>query len=171
MQRQSMTYSSFIHSFIMSSSIPFKVTSSSGHASPLLMAGHRQVISRIGKGSQNILINIFTITTFDCQGRGISARAFGLAWCGSATDQKCSRFQYKPAEILPSCCPDLEVPTGPCSGLPQRSLLSHPEVAFPSDQWNKGVLFCPYFNSSGSCILSGRPLCFEWASIGTALLP
>src|SRR6218665_1015480 len=24
----------------------------------------------------------------------------------------------------------------------------------------------PYFNSSGSCILGGRPLCLEWASVG-----
>src|SRR6218665_1238204 len=49
----------------------------------LFVAGHRQVISRIGKGSQNILIYNFIITTFDCQGdsqgRGISARAFAQA--------------------------------------------------------------------------------------------
>src|SRR6218665_2622626 len=54
-----------------------------GGARPLRMAGHRQVISRIGRGSQNILIYNFIITTFDCQGdsqgRGISARAFAQA--------------------------------------------------------------------------------------------
>src|SRR6218665_733060 len=32
------------------------------------MAGHRQVISRISKGSKNILIYNFIITTFDCKG-------------------------------------------------------------------------------------------------------
>src|SRR6218665_1482745 len=36
-------------------------------ASPLLIEGHRQVISGISKGSQNILIYNFIITTFDCQ--------------------------------------------------------------------------------------------------------
>src|SRR6218665_2074360 len=39
------------------------------------MAGCRQVISRISKSNQNILIYNFIITTFDCQGEGISARA------------------------------------------------------------------------------------------------
>ena len=51
----------------------------SGGTSPLLMAGRRQVINRISKDSQNILIFNFIITTFDSQGRGISARAFLLA--------------------------------------------------------------------------------------------
>src|SRR6218665_2322098 len=55
----------------------------SGGASPLLMAGHKQVISRISTGSPNILIYNFIITTVDCQGGsqsgGISASAFGLA--------------------------------------------------------------------------------------------
>src|SRR6218665_799766 len=54
-------------------------------ASPLLMAGHRQVISGISKGSQNILIYNFSITTFDCQGRSISAKAFALACPGVAS--------------------------------------------------------------------------------------
>ena len=31
-----------------------------------------------------------------------------------------------PFHHIPSRCPGLEVPTGPCSGLPPRSLLSHP---------------------------------------------
>ena len=55
------------------------------------MAGPRQVISRISKGSQNILIYNFIITTFDCQGRsqggGISARAFALARYGVTPPQ------------------------------------------------------------------------------------
>jgi len=55
------------------------------------MAGHRQVNSRISKGSQNILIYNLIITTFDCQGNsqgeGIFARAF--LWChGTATDSQ-----------------------------------------------------------------------------------
>ena len=55
----------------------------SGGANRLLMAGRRQVISRISKCSQNILIFNFNIITFDCQcgsqGGGISTRAFALA--------------------------------------------------------------------------------------------
>jgi len=61
----------------------------SGGASLQLMAGHRHGISRISKGNQNIsflsnniyLISIYycSITTFYCQGGGISARAFALA--------------------------------------------------------------------------------------------
>lgn len=47
------------------------------------MAGHRQVISHISKGCQNILMYNFTTTTFDCkgnsQGDDISARAIALA--------------------------------------------------------------------------------------------
>src|SRR6218665_53728 len=50
-----------------------------GCARSLHMAGHRQVISCISKGSQNILIYNFIVTTFDCQGGGISAKAFTLA--------------------------------------------------------------------------------------------
>ena len=56
----------------------------SGSACPLLMARHRQVVSRISKGSQNILIYNFIITTFDCQDGGISARAFSLPRPGVA---------------------------------------------------------------------------------------
>src|SRR6218665_3682373 len=50
----------------------------------LLMAGHRQIISGISNGSQNIFTYNFIITTFDCQGGGISARAFSLARPGLA---------------------------------------------------------------------------------------
>ena len=52
------------------------------------MEGHKQGISCISKGSQNIFILNFIITTFDCQGgsqgRGISARAFALVRPGVA---------------------------------------------------------------------------------------
>jgi len=52
------------------------------------LAGHRQVISGISKGTQNILIFNLIITTFDCQGDsqggGISARAFALTRPGVA---------------------------------------------------------------------------------------
>ena len=49
----------------------------SGIGRALFVAGHRQVISRISKGSQNILTCMynFIITPFDCQGRGIFALA------------------------------------------------------------------------------------------------
>ena len=61
-----------------------RFTPLSGSASPLLMTGHRQVISFIRKGIQNILMYNFIITTFDCQGGGISARANALARPGVA---------------------------------------------------------------------------------------
>jgi len=52
------------------------------------MAGHSQVISRMNKGNQNILIYNFIITTFDCQGSSqggsISARVNTLARPGVA---------------------------------------------------------------------------------------
>ena len=48
------------------------------------MAGHRQVIIRISKGSQKVLIYNFVITTFYCQGGGISGRALALARPGVA---------------------------------------------------------------------------------------
>ena len=52
------------------------------------MAGRRQGISGISKGSQNILIYNFIITTFGCQGGSqggsISARAFSRARPGVA---------------------------------------------------------------------------------------
>ena len=52
------------------------------------MAGQRQVISDISKGSENIFIFNFIITIFDfqggSQGGGISARAFALARPGVA---------------------------------------------------------------------------------------
>src|SRR6218665_1805277 len=76
---------------------------------------------------------------------------------------------------IPSHCPGLKVPTGPCSGLPPRSLLSHPghqRSQFPPVNETGGgtlCLFCPYFNSSGLYILGDKPLCLEWASIGTAI--
>src|SRR6218665_1186223 len=54
----------------------------------LLMAGHKQAISRISKDSQNIFIYDFIITTFNCQGSrqggDISPSAFALAHPGVA---------------------------------------------------------------------------------------
>jgi len=48
------------------------------------MAGHRQIISRISKGNQNILIYNFIITTFDCQG-GSQGGGIGTPWCSVVT--------------------------------------------------------------------------------------
>jgi len=58
------------------------------------MAGHRQVISGISNGSQNIFIYNFIITTFDCQGGDISARAFSLARPGVAPPLN-KKFQFR----------------------------------------------------------------------------
>ena len=49
------------------------------------MAGHRQVIRRISKGSQNIFIILLFDYQGGSQGRGISTRAFALAGLGVAT--------------------------------------------------------------------------------------
>ena len=81
--------------------------------SPLLMAGHRQVISRNSKGSQHILIYNFIITTFDCQGTGISAGHFlwkVLVWHRHWRRLSISRtlihFQF-PFVSLPFACVSL----------------------------------------------------------------
>ena len=58
------------------------------------MAWRRQVISDISNGSQNIFIYNFIITTFDCQGGGISARACSLARPGVAS-QLNQKFQFR----------------------------------------------------------------------------
>ena len=77
----------------------------SGGPSPLFVAGHRQVISRISKGSQNICIYNFIITTFVCQGgsqgRGISARAFTLALPGVALPVLVIFLSAKQCELDP----------------------------------------------------------------------
>jgi len=68
------------------------------------MAGHRQVISRINKGSQNIFIYNFIITTFDCQGnsqgKGISARPFALACSGVASPLTITRKKQESTSQL-----------------------------------------------------------------------
>src|SRR6218665_123909 len=60
----------------------------------LLMAGLRQIISSISDGSQYIFTYNFIITTFDCQGGGISARAFFLARPGLAPPLN-QKFQFR----------------------------------------------------------------------------
>src|SRR6218665_91958 len=80
---------------------------------------------------------------------------------------------------IPYLCPGLEVPSGPCCGLPPRSLLSHPghqrsqipPINGTGGRWPTLCPFCPYFNSPDSCVLGGRLLCLEWASFGTAISP
>jgi len=54
-------------------------------SSSLFMAGHRQVISHISKGNQNILIIILLLPLLTGrQGKGVSARAFDLERLGVA---------------------------------------------------------------------------------------
>src|SRR6218665_2263658 len=75
----------------------------------LFVAGHRQVISRISKGSQNIFIYNFIITTFDSQSRAAArAEAFmpgicpGMLWYSAAT--AVYSFFCHFTELLPSTC-------------------------------------------------------------------
>src|SRR6218665_873647 len=72
-------YNSFIGFTDCNRCFKLKVNVISGGARLLLLAGHRQVISFITKGSQNILMHNFVNPTFDCQGGSISVRAFALA--------------------------------------------------------------------------------------------
>jgi len=67
---------------------------------------------------------------------------------------RCSSLVTFPApNHIPYLCPDLEVPIGPCSGLPPRSLLSdpgHQRLQFPPINGMGSTLcpFCPYAYTS-----------------------
>ena len=65
----------------------------------LKQASDRQAINHISKGSQNILIYNFIVTTFDCQGGsqgvGISARAFALTRPGVASPLPDAAFVWR----------------------------------------------------------------------------
>ena len=70
---------------------------------------------------------------------------------------RCTPLAILPAaDHIPHCCLGLEVSPGPCTGLPLRSLLSH-----PWHQQNGGTLcrFCPYFHMAG---LHWHFDCFPW---------
>src|SRR6218665_886317 len=77
---------------------------------------------------------------------------------------------------VPYWCHGLEVYPGSCSGVPPRSLLSH-----PVHQWSQftplirsGVTLyslCSYLLNPGPCILGGWPLCVEWASFVAKIAP
>src|SRR6218665_3579711 len=66
-------------------------------------------------------------------------------------------------------CYGLVVYPGSCSGLPPRSLPSHPghqRLQF-TPLIGSGVTlcsFCSFIHNPGPCILGGWPLCVEWAS-------
>src|SRR6218665_3963408 len=63
-----------------------------------------------------------------------------------------------------------------CSGLPPRSLPSHPghqRVQF-TPIIRTGVTlcsFCSYIHNPGPCILCGWSLCMEWASVVAKIAP
>src|SRR6218665_956804 len=66
-------------------------------------------------------------------------------------------------------CHFLEVYPGSCSGLPPRSLLSHPghQRSQFTPLIGTGVTlcsFCSYLHNPSPCILGGWPLFVEWAS-------
>ena len=56
----------------------------SGGAISLLVAGHRQAISHINKGSQSILIYILLLPLLTARCGSISARANTLVWAATA---------------------------------------------------------------------------------------
>src|SRR6218665_2913646 len=81
-------------------------------------------------------------------------------------------YHIRAHDHIPFWCPGLEVYPGSCSGLPPRSLLSHPghqRSQFTPLIGTEVTLcsFCSYLHNPGSCILCGWPLCVEWASFGT----
>src|SRR6218665_3340836 len=72
-------------------------------------------------------------------------------------------------DYVPYWCHGLEVYPGSCSGLPPRSLLSHPghQRSQVTPLIGIGVTFCSfcsYLHNPGPCILGGWPLCVEWVS-------
>src|SRR6218665_2090832 len=79
------------------------------------------------------------------------------------------------ADHIPYWCHGLEVYPGSCSGLPPRSLLSlpgHQRLQFTPIIGTGVTLcsFCSYIHNPGPCILSGWPLCVEWASVVAKIL-
>src|SRR6218665_1837628 len=77
---------------------------------------------------------------------------------------------------MTDCSSKLEVYTGSCSGLPPRSLPSHPghqRLQF-TPIIGTGVtlcFFCSYIHNPGPCILGGWSLCVEWLPFSQRLLP
>src|SRR6218665_1808098 len=73
-------------------------------------------------------------------------------------------------------CHGLEVYPGSCSGLPPRSLPSHPghqRLQFTPIIGTGVTLcsFCSYIHNPGPCILGGWSLCVEWASVVAKIAP
>src|SRR6218665_1910700 len=74
------------------------------------------------------------------------------------------------ADHIPYWCPSLEVYPGSCSGLPPRSVLSHPghQRSQFTPLIGTGISFCSfcsYHHNPCPCILGGWPLCeigFLW---------
>src|SRR6218665_973064 len=83
---------------------------------------------------------------------------------------RCTPLAAPPAaDHIPYWCHGLEVYPGSCSGLPSRSLLSHPghqRSQLTSLIGTRVTLcsFCSYLHNPVTCILGGWPLCVEWAS-------
>src|SRR6218665_2249141 len=80
------------------------------------------------------------------------------------------------ADHIPYWCHGLEVYPGSCSGLPPRSLPSHPghqRMQFTPIIRTGATLcsFCSYIHNPGPCILGGWSLCVEWASVVAKIAP
>src|SRR6218665_205641 len=76
------------------------------------------------------------------------------------------------ADHIPYWCHGLES----CSGLPPRSLPSHPghQMLQFTPIIGTGVTlrsFCSYIHNPGPCILGGWPLCVAWASVVAKIAP
>src|SRR6218665_3506156 len=77
---------------------------------------------------------------------------------------------------IPYWCHGPEVYPGSCSGLPPRSLPSHPghqRLQFTPIIGTGVTLcsFCSYIHNPDPCILGGWPLCVEWASVVAKIAP
>jgi len=93
-----------------------------------------------------------------------------------ATCSMCSTGSPSRSGSYSRCCPSLAVSTGPCPGLLAWAVLFHPMYQRSQLYFLSGMRGCflstlPVLPHDRTCLLSGRPLCEEQASIGTAIAP
>src|SRR6218665_965854 len=86
------------------------------------------------------------------------------------------QMRNEAADHVPYWCHGLEVYPGSCSGLPPRSLPSHPghqRMQFtPIIRTGVAICsFCSYIHNPGPCILGGWSICVEWASVVAKIAP
>src|SRR6218665_640741 len=104
-----------------------------------------------------------------------------LLYCSTSTFCSLCQTLPRPVRFFALCplehwCHGLEVYPGSCSGLPPRSLPSHPRhqgMQFTPIIRTGATLcsFCSYIHNPGPCVLGGWSLCVEWASVVAKIAP